>query len=77
MNVIIGRLGGKKFIVALFGLVAVVVAAISGIDIKPYENAFMSVIASFLVGQGVADGLSGGKTSSVSASADADAEGKL
>lgn len=64
MNGIMGKLGGRKFLVALFGLIAVVLLAAFNIDIKPYENAIVGVLGTYLLGQGVADGLSGGKTSS-------------
>lgn len=60
----VAKIGGRKFVVALFSLVAVVVMAKWNIDIKPYENTFIGVVGTYLLGQGVADGLSGGKTSS-------------
>lgn len=60
----IGKIGGRKFLVALFALIAVVVLALTGVDIAPYQDAIIGIAGSFLIGQGVADGLSGGKTSS-------------
>jgi len=66
MNTIIGKLGGKKFIVALLGLIAVVVAALTGYEIAPETlQTVAAIVSSYLIGQGVADGFSGGKTSSV------------
>lgn len=60
---VIGSLGGKKFVMAVFGVVAVVLAAKFGISEETtYKIAAM--VCSFVLGQGVADGLSGGATSS-------------
>jgi hypothetical protein len=61
---IIAKLGGRKFIVAVFSLIAVVILALTGIDISPYQDSIVGIIGAFLIGQGVADGLSGGQTSS-------------
>lgn len=75
MNGIIGKLGGKKFIVAILGVVAVVVTATTGFEIPPETlnkviEAIGMIAGGFGVGQGIADGFSGGKTSSVAASKD-------
>lgn len=70
INGAIGWCGGKKFIVAVLGVVAVVITARTGIDV-PQETinkvveAIGMIVGGFTVGQGVADGLSGGKTSTV------------
>ena len=64
MSSFLGKIGGRKFVVALLGLVGVVVAALTGLDIEPYKETVMGILGSFLIGQGLADGLSGGKTSS-------------
>ena len=61
---IIAKLGGRKFLIALFSLIGVVVAALTGVDIEPYKETIIGVVGTYLVGQGVADGLSGGATSS-------------
>lgn len=58
------KIGGRKFVVALFSLIAVVVAALTGVDIEPYKETVIGIIGTYLLGQGVADGLSHGKTSS-------------
>lgn len=70
MGNFIGSIGGKKFVVALLGLIAVVVSAKTGIDIKAETldtivTAIGTIAGAYVIGQGVADGLSGGKTSSV------------
>lgn len=60
----LGKIGGRKFVVALFSLIAVVVAALTGVDIEPYKETVIGIIGTYLLGQGVADGLSKGATSS-------------
>jgi len=60
---LIGKLGGRKFIVALVALVGVIVAATTGLDLSAYENTIVGILGTFLLGQGIADGLSSGKTS--------------
>ena len=64
MNNILGQLGGKKFILALFGLVAVVLNAKFGVS-EQSVLAVGGIVAAYVLGQGLADGLSGGATSSV------------
>jgi len=63
MRELIGKLGGRKFLVAVVGLVGVVVAALTGFDLDPYKETIIGVLGAFMVGQGIADGASGGKTS--------------
>ncbi len=63
MRAFIGKVGGRKFLVAGFSLIAVVVMAVTGIDIEPYKETIIGIAGTYLLGQGVADGLSGGKTS--------------
>ena len=61
----IGKIGGKKFVVTLLTLLSVVVASLTGYEIQPeIFDKIVWVVCSFLVGQGVADGLSRGATSS-------------
>ena len=60
----IAKIGGRKFLVALLGLIGVIVAALTGFDIEPYKETIIGIVGSYLVGQGVADGLSKGATSS-------------
>lgn len=60
---ILGKLGGRKFVVAVFGVIGIGLHNWLGID----SNAVMTiggVVAAFIFGQGIADGLSGGATSS-------------
>lgn len=69
---ILGKLGGRKFIVAVFSALAVGLNSYFGIS----EAAVMTIggiAASYLLGQGIADGLSGGETSSVAQAGDKDA----
>lgn len=72
MNKILGQIGGRKFIIALFSLVGVVVLAKWNVDISKYQDAFVGITGAYLIGQGVADGLSGGATSTVAALAPKD-----
>ena len=63
---ILARLGGRKFIIALFGAIAIALHSALGID----QEAVMTLgamIAAYVFGQGIADGFSGGATSSVAA----------
>jgi hypothetical protein len=59
----LAKLGGRKFILAVFGVIAIALHSWLGIDVDAVIT-IGGVIASFLVGQGIADGLSGGATSS-------------
>lgn len=70
MNNFLAGLGGRKFVVALLGIIAVIVATKTGIEIKPeilekLVTAIGAITGAYVVSQGVADGLSGGATSSV------------
>jgi len=64
MRKIISAIGGRKFLVAVLGLIGVVVAATTGFDIEPYVETIIGIIAPYLIGQGLADGLSKGATAS-------------
>lgn len=69
MLTVLGKLGGRKFIVAVFAALAVALNALFGIS----EDAVLTIggiAASYLLGQGIADGFSGGETSSVAAARD-------
>jgi hypothetical protein len=62
MVTILGKLGGRKFIVAVFGALAVALNSWLGIS----EASVMmigGIASAYLVGQGLADGLSKGATS--------------
>lgn len=61
---VIAKLGGRKFLVALFSLIAVIVAALTGVDIQPYSETVIGIVGTYMLGQGVADGMSKGATSS-------------
>lgn len=61
---ILGKLGGRKFLIALFGAIAIGLHNWLGIS----EDAVLAlggVVAAYVFGQGVADGFSGGATSTV------------
>lgn len=60
------KIGGRKFLVAVFGVVTVVVMSLTGIDIAQYQDALIGILGTYLLGQGLADGLSGGATSTTS-----------
>jgi len=62
MNVL-GKLGGRKFLVAVFGVAAIGLHNWLGIDTEAVMT-LGGVVAAFIFGQGIADGLSGGATSS-------------
>jgi hypothetical protein len=61
---ILARLGGRKFLVAVFGALAIALHNWLGID-PDSVLALGGVVAAYVFGQGVADGFSGGATSSV------------
>ncbi len=61
---ILGRLGGRKFLVAVFGALAVALHGWLGID-PDSVLALGGIVAAYVFGQGVADGFSGGSTSTV------------
>ena len=62
----LGKLGGRKFLMAVFGVVAIGVHNWLGINTEAVIT-LGGVIAAFIFGQGIADGLSGGATSSTAA----------
>ncbi|HYG77806.1 MAG TPA: hypothetical protein VEK08_22560 [Planctomycetota bacterium] len=61
---ILGKLGGRKFLVAVFGALAIALHSWLGIDPEA-TLALGGVVAAYVFGQGVADGFSGGATSTV------------
>jgi len=61
---ILARLGGRKFLLALFGALAIALHSWLGIE-EESVLALGGVIAAYVFGQGIADGFSGGATSSV------------
>jgi hypothetical protein len=61
---ILARLGGRKFLLALFGALAIALHSWLGIDQESVLT-LGGVIAAYVFGQGIADGFSGGATSSV------------
>lgn len=63
---ILAKLGGKKFILAIFGVIAVAAHNWLGIDTEAVMTVG-GIVAAYVMGQGIADGFSGGKTSSVAA----------
>ena len=60
---ILGQLGGRKFLMALVGVVAIGLHNWLNIDSQAVIT-LGGVVAAFVFGQGIADGLSGGATSS-------------
>lgn len=67
MSNVIAKLGGRKFIIALFGALAVAANSWLGIS----EEAVLvvgGIVATYIAGQSLADGLSGGATSTVARS---------
>ena len=61
---ILGKLGGRKFLAALFGALAIALHSWLGLD-EQSVLALGGIVAAYVFGQGVADGFSGGATSSV------------
>ena len=71
MKKFLGAIGGRKFIVALLALISVVVAATTGYEIpETMMTTIATILGTYLVGQGLADGLSGGKTATTTPDAD-------
>ncbi|GMV78852.1 MAG: hypothetical protein AMXMBFR7_00360 [Planctomycetota bacterium] len=62
MRAFLGKLGGRKFILAVFGAIAVGLNGLLGLD-EASILALGGIVATYLMGQGIADGLSGGFTS--------------
>jgi hypothetical protein len=63
MKALIGKIGGRKFVVTLVGMVVVVVANLTGWDLAAHQESIVKLIMVYVGGQAIADGLSGGKTS--------------
>ena len=64
---ILGKLGGRKFLMAVIGVVAIGLHNWLNIDTQAVMT-LGGVIGAFIFGQGIADGLSGGATSSTTGS---------
>lgn len=65
MKNLIAKLGGRKFLLALVTLLGVAVASLTGYEIDAnLRDTLVGVLGTYLLGQGLADGLSGGKTAS-------------
>lgn len=65
MKNLIAKLGGRKFLLALVTLLGVAVASLTGYEIDAnLSETLVGVLGTYLLGQGLADGLSGGKTAS-------------
>ena len=64
MNAFLGKLGGRKFLVAIFGTLAIALHSSLGIDAETI-NWVGGILISYILGQGVADGLSKGATSTL------------
>ena len=60
---VLGKLGGRKFLVAVFSAIAIGLNSWLGIS-ETVVITIGGIAAAYIFGQGVADGLSGGKTSS-------------
>ena len=60
----IGKIGGRKFLMALIGLVAVVLNAKFGIA-EQQTLTVSGIVAAYILGQGISDGMTGGATYSV------------
>jgi len=66
---ILGKLGGRKFLMALIGVLAIGLHNWLNIDTQAVIT-LGGVISAFIFGQGIADGLSGGATSSTPSDSD-------
>ncbi|MCK6470413.1 MAG: hypothetical protein L6R28_01595 [Planctomycetes bacterium] len=65
MKNLISKLGGRKFLLAFVTLIGVAVASLTGYEIDAnLRETLVGVLGTYLLGQGLADGLSGGKTAS-------------
>jgi hypothetical protein len=60
---LLGKLGGRKFLMAVVGVIAIGLHNWLGINTEGVIT-LGGVVAAFIFGQGIADGLSGGATSS-------------
>jgi len=68
---LLGKLGGRKFLVAIFGALAIALNSWLGIS-PDAVVALGGIVAAYVFGQGIADGFSGGATSSVAQAAKQD-----
>jgi len=62
MNSVFGYLGGRKFLLAVFGVISIALHSALGVP----ESAITTIggiVAAYIFGQGVADRLSAGETS--------------
>lgn len=66
---LIGRLGGRKFILAIIAVVAIGLHNWLGIDVNSVYT-IGGIIATFIFGQSFADGMSGGTTSTTTPTVD-------
>lgn len=69
MNKFLGKIGGRKFILAVFMPIAIALSSAFGIS----ETVIMTIggiVATYIGAQGVADGLSGGATSTTTPDAE-------
>jgi len=63
MRKFLGKAGGRKFIVTVLTLLAMIANGLFGIDIPESTiQAIAAVAGTFVLGQGLADGLSKGAT---------------
>ena len=64
MKALIGKLGGRKFLLALVTAVVIALSSLIGLDL-PVEKvaSIAAVVVGFIVAQGYADGKTDGKTS--------------
>ena len=66
VQALLASLGGKKFVAAILGVLAVVLTTRFGLSeaqVATVTQWVGTIVSAFLVGQGVSEGLSGGKTS--------------
>ena len=59
----IGKIGGRKFLVAFLGLIGVVVSATTGFDLAPYAGTIIGIAAPYILGQSVVDAATKGGSS--------------
>jgi len=64
MKKVIGKLGGRKFLLSVITTVVIAISSAIGLDLPAEKVASIAaVVVGFLVAQGYADGKSGGATS--------------
>jgi hypothetical protein len=69
LNGIIGKLGGKKLMAAIAGVLVVLLQSWLGFSPETAKE-IVGLLMTYIIGQSVADGWSKGKTSSTAAAAD-------